>query len=509
MNILDEIVERRKSDISQLGLCFGHSVPQERVRPVRPFIKTKGAVLEIKRASPSKGDIAPNLDAAQTALAYCNAGASAISVLTESNWFKGTLEDLQNVCAAVDKFSENQNASQTGNWSAVIPAVLRKDFLLFPDEIDVSYRAGADAVLLIARILSADVMAEMIKRCVEKGITPFVELRLEEDLKKVSDVLQKVKCENIVFGVNARDLKDFSIDLLTPVGVLKEIQKIASADARVIFESGIRSPLAAHFAGSLGFTGMLLGEAAAKNPADAGALVSNFVSGKKNPASLAWIDYAEKLRTSGTKPFVKICGLTNADDAIFSAKCGADFLGFIFCAASPRNTTADVVREVRKQCKTKLVGVITECNSPEGEATISLAKEGVIDFIQLHGEIAVKEFFENPALIDIPHYAVVNVSDENDLQKITELQNFGEARILIDAKCGDKIGGTGKNISLDLVKKCSSKTKVWLAGGITPDNVRDLVSELRPELIDVSSGVEASAGVKDIEKIKALFAAIK
>ena len=146
-SILDEIVERRRADIAKKGFDFGFDLPEKRMRgnPV-PFVAEKGAILEIKRASPSKGDIAPDLSAGKTALAYCEAGAAAISVLTEENYFHGNLLDLISVGKSVDDFCSSHPDAQK-------VAVLRKDFLLCPEEIDVAYRCGADAVLLIARIL--------------------------------------------------------------------------------------------------------------------------------------------------------------------------------------------------------------------------------------------------------------------------------------------------------------------------------------------------------------------
>ena len=79
-DILTRIVEKRKADIERLGMAFGFEIPAQRVRPVRPFLDDKGVILEVKRASPSKGDIAPELDAGETARAYAEAGARAISV---------------------------------------------------------------------------------------------------------------------------------------------------------------------------------------------------------------------------------------------------------------------------------------------------------------------------------------------------------------------------------------------------------------------------------------------
>ena len=152
-DILTEIIEKRRADIEKLGPDFGTALPQKRSRPVHPFLKDRGVILEVKRASPSKGDISPDLDSYQTALSYSKSGARAISCLTEQNYFKGSLSDLMNVCLAVDDFESETHSPA--------PAVLRKDFLLSPDEIEISYRAGADAVLLIARILDCETFLEM------------------------------------------------------------------------------------------------------------------------------------------------------------------------------------------------------------------------------------------------------------------------------------------------------------------------------------------------------------
>ena len=92
-DILKEIVDRRIADIEKLGIDFGADIPETRSRPLHPFLVQKGVILEVKRASPSKGDIAPDLDAAKTALSYEEAGAAAISCLTEKNYFKGNCKN--------------------------------------------------------------------------------------------------------------------------------------------------------------------------------------------------------------------------------------------------------------------------------------------------------------------------------------------------------------------------------------------------------------------------------
>ncbi|MDE5776841.1 MAG: bifunctional indole-3-glycerol phosphate synthase/phosphoribosylanthranilate isomerase, partial [Treponemataceae bacterium] len=167
MDILDEIIERRKADIARLGYEYGCDVPKKRGICVRKFLAERGAILEVKRASPSKGDISPDLDAAKTALEYAKNGARAISVLTEKNYFKGSLDDLIAVRAALDEY-----AAQTGNDA---PAVLRKDFLCEVQDVDVAYRAGADVVLLIARILTKEQFFDMAEKVCELGMSALIE----------------------------------------------------------------------------------------------------------------------------------------------------------------------------------------------------------------------------------------------------------------------------------------------------------------------------------------------
>ena len=520
-DILTQIVSRRQSDIEKSGYTMGEEIPKERTRaaPIPfPSGAEKGVVLEIKRASPSKGDIAPGLDAGQTALQYAQAGTSAISVLTERHWFKGSLADLQAAALAADKYAQENNKPRV--------AILRKDFLLSPEDVEIAYRAGADAVLLIARILSAPLLIEMAEKCASLGMTAFIELREESDLEKLAKVAEAVDPACIVCGVNARDLQNFSIDLLTPACLLAEIQgiitshakkAITSGEVKVIFESGIRTPQAAHFAGSLGFSAMLLGEAAAKNPAEAKELVQAFMQAPSTPQALFWKTIARRLRKQNT-PFIKICGITNLKDAQKAYELGADFLGFIFWEKSPRRTdektvsliSATLREEAKKLGKRAplLVGVTVDPESCDGKTVQKLLDEGILDCMQLHG--CADSFLTAGGMqTDLPHYGAVNISSEEDLSKIDFLRQQGEPRILIDAHSAISPGGTGKRIADTLVEKVSCKTKLWLAGGITPENIASVCKKFHPELIDIASGVESAPGIKDHARLEALFSQIE
>lgn len=507
-DILKEIIDKRREDIEKLGIEFGFDIPKTRQRKIHPFIAEKGAILEVKRASPSKGDIAPNLDSGKTAYEYAKCGAKAISCLTETNYFKGTLGDLMNVCRSMDDFEK-----ETGKTA---PAVLRKDFLLNVEDVEVAFRAGADAVLLIARILDKELMCSMAKKCEELGISALIEVRKDEDLEKLEYVMSKVNHKNIVCGVNSRDLKDFTIDMLIPSSMLTKIRSI-SPNARVTFESGILSPNAASFASSMGFNAFLMGEAAAKNPQKTIEFTKAFEETNETKNGKSWVNLADKLLNyKKNVPFVKICGITNEDDAKKATELGADFLGFIMWNKSKRNVDIQKIREIKMSChfdtlndqKPKFVGVIVDIDSEEGKNAIQLVKEGILDFIQVHTFDSASQFV-NSENVKLPHYCAVNLSSIEDIEKMDLLNKLGEPRILIDAQTENAIGGTGKTLDSKIVGEVSKKYKLWIAGGINSENVCEIIKKFNPELIDISSSLEIEPGKKDYEKMKMFFDAFK
>ena len=495
----------RREDIQRLGLNFGVEIPEKRRRGHVEFLGTPGAILEVKRASPSKGDIAPDLNPVGLATTYAEAHAQAISVLTEGNFFKGSLRDLIAVADAMEE------RSQKGLHAC---AVLRKDFLLFEDEIDIAYRCGADAVLLIARILDDAQLVKMAKRAQSFDMQAFVEVRETDDLRKlklVTDALGEAAAKTIVAGVNSRDLATFHTDPMVPASIRNKLP------AKAVFESGIHSGADADYARSLGFTGILVGEAVAKNPPLAKDVVSSFENGRENVQGKFWKDYAERrdaLRTTcNYRPMVKICGITREEDGLLATELGADLLGFVF-SKTKRLTTEEFVRNFAATLPPHhplLVGVITETDSAEGMTAIKLAREGVLDAVQFHGITVPLRQAQQPTQgpsEEYAHYCAVRVGEASDFDKVHALRKNGEPRILLDAKVEGIPGGTGKQIPENLLREKAGDIPLWLAGGITPENVSDIASKFSPELIDVSSGIEDAPGIKNPEKMRALFSAI-
>ncbi len=522
-DILAKIVRMRKADIERLGLNFGIEIPEKRRVGHTEFLGNAGAILEVKRASPSKGDIAPDLDPVGLATTYAEAHAQAVSVLTEGNFFKGSLCDLIAVADLMEK------RRQQGLHAC---AVLRKDFLLYEDEIDIAYRCGADAVLLIARILDDEQLVRMAKRAQSFDMQAFVEVRETDDFRKLSVVTSALGADaakTIVAGVNSRDLATFHTDSLIPASVRSKLP------AKAVFESGILTPADADYARSLGFTGILVGEAVAKNPALAKEVVAAFESGCENARGKFWKKFAERkqqkqalvqehlvchceersdeaISTQKTiRPLVKICGITRFEDGLLAADLGADMLGFVF-SNTKRLTTEEFVRSFKERLLRSarndksetpiLVGVITDPNSEEGKTAIKLAQEGILDAVQFHGI--------EPSAADtgLAHYCAARIGSPEDFQTVADLRTHGEPRILLDAKVEGIPGGTGKTIPESLLREKAGDIPLWLAGGITPENVAAICEKFHPELIDVSSGVEDTPGIKNSEKLKALFAAL-
>lgn len=483
-NVVDTIVLRRRQLLEELGPELGAPVPAKRQAPLAPFMEAKGPIFEIKRSSPSQKHIAEIPDPAALAIKYAKEGALAISVLTETDWFHGSLKDLMAVKEALPN-----------------TAILRKDFLLSVEEVRVSYRAGADAVLLIASILTPSLLAEMALEAESLGMGVLLELRYSEDFEKLEYVKACLEAKGLplpTVGINARDLRTFKIDLLVP---LKRKLKIGD-EFRLISESGIKNERTAYFASSVGFQGILCGGAVASDPSKI-SLIRNAFMREGNPrVGEFWKRLAELEERRA--PIVKICGLTRASDALLVSNEGADLLGFIFSKkAGERKASAKAVREARKLVHDKLfIAVVTDTTNEEAMEALALYNEGYIDAFQFHnGVFPLKEPWAS-----LPGYRVLSVGEEGFDKG--ELEG-GDVRLLIDSKVSGKSGGTGKRVRGEEVALISERMPLYLAGGIGADNVEEIVRDFSPLLIDVSSALEARVGVKDEEKVKLFFNNLK
>jgi len=189
---------------------------------------------------------------------------------------------------------------------------------------------------------------------------------------------------------------------------------------------------------------------------------------------------------------VKICGITNIEDALIAQDAGADMLGLIF-AESPRKITVDIARDILAKISDRIETVALFVNEDEGVVKRTLNKLKRIDLIQFHGDEtqAYCRQFNDKKIIK-----AFRVKDEGVLK---DIEAFGRPDILLlDAFSKEQFGGTGKRVDWNIALKAKDHgVPLLLSGGLNPDNVSTAIEKVRPYGVDVSSGVEKEPGKKD------------
>jgi phosphoribosylanthranilate isomerase len=198
---------------------------------------------------------------------------------------------------------------------------------------------------------------------------------------------------------------------------------------------------------------------------------------------------------------VKICGITNQEDALIAAEYGADAVGFIFAPESARFTPPETVRKIISSLPAFVttVGVFTSGEEKDFRRAI---EECGIDLIQFHGPFSPETIrpFASRAI------KVVRVRDEKSLDETS----FREARaVLLDTHHDQQLGGTGRPFDWNIAAKATRLGRILLAGGLTPENVEAAIAVVRPYGVDVSSGVELKKGKKDPLKVKRFIESAK
>ncbi|MGY4534801.1 phosphoribosylanthranilate isomerase [Pseudomonas sp. TE3786] len=198
----------------------------------------------------------------------------------------------------------------------------------------------------------------------------------------------------------------------------------------------------------------------------------------------------------------KICGITRLEDALVAVEAGADAIGFVFYAKSPRAVTAEQVRAIIAALPpfVTTVGLFVDMPRAELEA---LLQRVPLDLLQFHGDEAAADC----AGYGRPYIKALRVQAGDDVAAMIAL--YPEASgILLDTFVAGVPGGTGEAFDWGLVPAQPSKP-IILAGGLTAENVADAIEQVQPYAVDVSGGVEQSKGIKSAEKVRAFIAAVK
>ncbi|APA09530.1 anthranilate synthase [Sclerotinia sclerotiorum 1980 UF-70] len=506
-NILDKIFAHRKAAVSaqkevssQRPSDLQAAYELDIAPPLVPFVQRLrkspfplSLMAEIKRASPSKGVISLSACAPAQARTYALAGASVISVLTEPEWFKGSIDDLRAVRQALEGMPNR-------------PAVLRKEFIFEEYQILEARLAGADTVLLIVKMLDEETLTRLYHYSVSLGMEPLVEVNTPEEMTIAVNLGAKV------IGVNNRNLTSFEVDLDTTSRLLNQVPK----ETIVCALSGISGPKDVEAYQKNGVGAVLVGEALMRAK-DTALFIRELLGGSSILNKSA----------SGSL-LVKICGTRNPETATEAIKAGADLIGMILVPGRGRHvpykdaiaisravhqaqqTTGTVVGDrVSNQAsdffanaasnvsshRPLLVGVFQ--NQPL-EEVLELQKAYDLDIVQLHGE----EPLEWANLIPVPVIRSFKPGQAG-------LGRRGYHTIpLLDSASG----GSGQKLDVTEVQATLTKDqglRVILAGGLNHENVAEAVRSVgdvgdRIIGVDVSSGVEEN-GAQSIERIKAFI----
>ncbi|KAL4062781.1 indole-3-glycerol phosphate synthase-domain-containing protein [Scleroderma yunnanense] len=519
------------SDITDL-LNMGIAPPLislvPRLRVGRPAL-----MAEIKRASPSKGDIALSANAALQARTYALSGASVISVLTEPTWFKGSLLDMRLARQAIDNVPQR-------------PAVLRKDFILDEYQIAEARLHGADTVLLIVAMLTPERLKELYAYSLSLGMEPLVEVNNAREMDIALDLGAKV------IGVNNRNLHDFQVDMGT---TSRLVDMVKERDVILCALSGISSPKDVSQYVEQGVAAVLVGEALMRAK-DTKAFVHELLGFPNNEPRV---------------PLVKICGVRSVEEAKAVADAGADMIGIVFAPGSKRLVSIDIAHEIAKAVRTVRSDAVSQTkevtdglpiNSNESwftgharrlstgaqrplvvgvfqnqslEEVDSIASSVQLDLVQLHG----REPLEWSKRLPVPVIRAFHVgADGSGLEDLTT-PGFHQFVLLDSQRASDGLsGGSGKVVDWDLAANVvragehrdpgkpvvdgdikqdgeldgltSETMPIILAGGLTPENIVTAVEKVHPWAVDVSGGVETSDGKgKDLAKVSAFIRAAK
>lgn len=472
--ILDKIIEATKIRVAQekqvespeAVKAAALALPSDTGFPFEVALRQQdfNFICEVKKASPSKGIIAEDFPYLDIAKEYEVAGAAAISVLTEPDFFKGDKKYLQEIASTVK-----------------IP-VLRKDFIIDEYQIYQAKVWGASAILLICACLDMPTLTKFRELADSLGLSSLVEAHDENEVQMAID------CGARIIGVNNRNLKDFTVDVQNSV----RLRNLVQDDVIFVSESGLETPEDIQVLRDNNIGVALMGETFMRSP--------------NKVEKLAYL-YGPTYYT----PKVKMCGISKVETIPAVVEAKPDYMGLVF-APSKRQVTVDqaktLVEELHKQYTKRYNNGAEQSNNDEIKTVgvfvnetldnlVSIATETNLDAVQLHGDEDEAFIQSLKGRTNVEIWKAVQIRSAADAEAWID---SSADMLLFDAYHKDERGGTGEVFDwscLDVFER-----PFMLAGGIDSTNVARAIRTVRPYGIDISSGIETE-GVKDNEKIKA------
>ena len=478
--ILDTIVEATKIRVAQekqvespeAVKAAALALPSDTGFPFEAALRQQdfNFICEVKKASPSKGIIAEHFPYLDIAKEYEMAGAAAISVLTEPDFFKGDKKYLQEIASTVK-----------------IP-VLRKDFIIDEYQIYQAKVWGASAILLICACLDVPMLTKFRELADSLGLASLVEAHDEKEVQMAID------CGARIIGVNNRNLKDFTVDVQNSV----RLRNLVQDDVIFVSESGLETPEDIQVLRDNNIGVALMGETFMRSP--------------NKVEKLAYL-YGPTYYT----PKVKMCGISKVETIPAVVEAKPDYMGLVF-APSKRQVTVDqakILVEELHRGYAKKYGSDTEHDKNDTIKTVgvfvnetvdnlvTIANEANLDAVQLHGDEDETFIQSLKERTNVEVWKAIQIRTAADTEKWID---SSAEMLLFDAYHKDERGGTGEVFdwsSLDAFER-----PFMLAGGIDSTNVARAIRTVRPYGIDISSGIETN-GVKDDEKITAFIKIVK
>ena len=466
-SVVDEIAARRRTDVAAELDALGRDGLREALaaapapRPVAEALAAPGLhlIAEVKRRSPSAGDIAASDDAVARARAYAAGGASVVSVLCEPHWFGGSVDDLRAVRAAVS-----------------IP-VLAKDFVVDARQLDLLRAAGADLVLLLAVLHPPARLARLAAQARDLGLEPLVEAH---DAREIEAALATGAR---LVGLNNRDLRTLDVDPEQAV----RLRELIPGDRLAVAESGVRDPSTVARWRATGFDAALVGEALMRS-ADPAAAARAFVAAGRDPVDIT---------ATARAPFVKICGVTDEAGILAAARARADAIGLNFAPGTPRALSVE-----EGVALARLARAAATADAPAPRVVIvtaDLPAEDLQRVVEAVDPDAIQLSGDEPASVIAglarPAWKALRVLPGDDpdavISRARTYLDAGAERILLDTAGGPHPGGTGVRVDAGLAAAVAREVPITLAGGLHAGNVAEAVLSIAATGVDVASGTDA------------------